>query len=92
MDKNKQPTKPQDLDEEELTMGIENVSVEDANSISRLSPYIPPMQSIAKVTKDPDSLKFKVFMQFLSEEVLVEDDLLTRVPFLKMEDWDLENT
>ena len=57
-------------------MGIENINAEDAKPISRLSPYTPPGKSTAKVTKDPDSLKFKVFMPFLLEEVPVERDLL----------------
>jgi len=91
MDKNKYPKEPQNLDEEEMTMGIENISTKDIKPITRLLPYIPPRKLIAKVTKDPDSSKYKVFMPLLLEEVPIEGNLLARVPFLKMEDWDLGN-
>ena len=47
---------PQKLDEEELTMGIENISEKGAKPISRLSPYIPPRKSTAKVMKDPNHI------------------------------------
>lgn len=77
------------MDEEEMTMGIENISTKDVESISWLSPYIPPRKSTAKVTKHPNSLKFKVFTPLLPEEVFIKDELLASVPFLKMEDWDL---
>ena len=79
------------MDEDELTMGIENINIEGTKPISRLPPYIPPRKSTAKVTKDLDSLKFKVFTPLLLKEVPIKGELLARVPFLKMEDWDLGN-
>lgn len=87
--KNKHPMEPQYLDEEKLTMGIENISEEGAKPISRLWSYIPPRKPTTKVTKNPISLKLEVFTHFLPEEVPIEGDLLAWVPFLKMEDWDL---
>jgi len=42
MEKQKQLTKPQDLDEEELDEGIENINVEVVEPISQLPPCMPP--------------------------------------------------
>lgn len=88
MDKKKNPMEPQDLDKEDINMGIEDINVEGMETISWLSLYIPPRKPIAKVTKDPDSLKFKVFMPLLPTKAPIVGDLLARVPFLKMEEWD----
>lgn len=65
-----------DLDEEELIMGVEDIDTEEEVLITQLPPYIPPRKSIAKVTKDPDSVKYKVSIQLLPEDVPMEDDLL----------------
>lgn len=89
MDKNKQPTKPLDLDEEEQTMGVEDISAEEAEPITQLPPYVPPRKSTAKVTKDLDSLKYRVFTPLIPNEVPVEGALLGQVPFLNREDCDL---
>jgi len=43
----------------------------------------------AKVTKDPDADKFTISMPLLPEQVPFEGPWLARIPFLKMEDWDL---
>jgi len=67
---------PQDLDEEEVTEGIENISVDEVEPISRLPPYIPLQNPTSKVTKDPDAIKFKVFTHLLLVEVPIEGDLL----------------
>lgn len=55
----------QDLDEEEMNVGIEDISVEGMEPISCFSSYIPPQKPTAKVTRDPDSVKFKVFTSLL---------------------------
>lgn len=89
IDKNKHPMEPQDLDEENMTMGIENISEEGTKPISRLLPYIPPMIPTDKVTNDPNSLKLEVFTPFLLEEVPIEGDLLAHILFFNMEDLDL---
>jgi len=51
---------PLDLEKEELTMGIEDIYVEEDELITRLLPYIPPSKYIAKVPKDLDLEKFMV--------------------------------
>jgi len=58
-------------------MGVEYIDTEEVVPITRLPPYVPPRKSIGKVTKDPESLKYKVFTP------------LARVPFFKMEEWDM---
>ena len=42
-----------------------------------------------KVTKDLDSEKFTISTPLLSEQVRFEGPQLTRIPLLKMEDWEL---
>lgn len=89
MNKRKKLMEPLDLDEEELKVGTKDIHREEVVLITQLPPYVPPRKSIAKVAKDPNSEKYKVFTPLLLEDVVVEGDLLAWVPFLKMEDWDL---
>jgi len=57
-----------------------------------LPPYIPPWRlTAAKATKDPDGVKYNIFTPFLPKKVLVEGELLGKVPQLCMEDWDFNN-
>jgi len=42
MDKKKQPMEPQDLDEEEMNVGVEDINTEGTKPISWLLLYIPP--------------------------------------------------
>lgn len=80
-----------DLDEQGMNMGNEDISIEGTEPISRLLPYIPPRKPTTKVTKNPNSLKFKVFTPLLMEEVPIEGDLMAWLAFLKMENLDLGN-
>lgn len=74
-----------------MNVGVEDINAEGAKPISHFPTYIPPRKLTAKLTKDPDSLKFKVFTPFFPEEVPIEDDLLARVPYLNMKYWDLSD-
>jgi len=67
-------------------MGVEYIDVEEVVLITLLPPYVTPRKSTAKVTKDPEFEKYKVFIPFLLEDIHVEGNLLARVPFFKMED------
>ena len=67
-------------------MGIQDIGVEGTELISQLPPYIPPRNPTVKVTKGPDSLKFKVYTPLLLKELPIEGGLLVWVSFLKMED------
>lgn len=70
-------------------MGVEFIDAKEVVSITRIRPYEPLTKSTAKMTKDPDSVKYKVFTQFLLDKILVEGDMFTSVPFMNMEDLDL---
>jgi len=59
--------------------------------MSNFPPYMSPRKPTAKVTKDPDSIKYKIFTPMLLEEVPIEGELLAKVPHLCMEDWDLND-
>lgn len=72
MDKNKKPMELQELDVEELVGGLENISAEEVELVSRLPPYIPPQNPTSKVTKDPDAIKYKGFSLLLPEDVPIE--------------------
>ena len=76
MDKTKKLMDPQDLDEEELNMGVECIDAEEEVLITWLPPYVLPRKSTIKVTKDPDSVKYKLFTPLLPEDVPMEGDLL----------------
>lgn len=78
---------PQDLDEKEMAGGFEDINVDKVELISRFPPYMPPRNPTVKVTKNPNSIKYKVFSPLLLEEVPIEGELLARVPHLCMEDW-----
>jgi len=78
--------KPLYLDEEELTMGIEEIDAEEAKLITHLPPYIPLRKSMDKVPRDPDSAKFMVSTPLLPKNMPFEGNLLARIPYLKMED------
>jgi len=52
-----------------MTVGIENISKDGVDPISRMPPYIPLRKPTAKVTKDSDLFKFKVFTPLLQDEV-----------------------
>lgn len=69
-----------------MTTGIEDIDTEEEVPVTRLPPYVLLRKSIAKVMKDPYSVKYKDFTPFLPEDVPVKGD---QVPILKMEDWDL---
>lgn len=77
------------MEKEELNEAFEDTNVEGAKPISQLPPYMPLWKPTSKVTRDLDSIKFKVFTPLLHEEVPSEGELLAQVPYLKMEDWDL---
>lgn len=77
------------MDEEELSMGVEDMDAVEGVLITQLPPYVPPRKSTIKVTKDLDWTKYKVFMPLLPKEVPMEGDLLAQILFLKMEDTDL---
>lgn len=55
---NKKTMEPLDVDEEELTMGVEDIDVEESMTITQLSAYAPPRKSTTNVTKDPKSIKY----------------------------------
>jgi len=67
MDRTKKPIECLDLDEEDTIMGIEEIDADEAVSINRLPPYIPPRKYTTKVNKDPNSIKFMVSTPFLLE-------------------------
>lgn len=85
MDRAKQPMEPLDLDEKELTMGIEEIDANEAMLITCLLHYIPPRKSTTNVTKDPNLVKFQVSRPLLSENILFEGNILARILYLKME-------
>jgi len=64
--------KPLDLDEEELTTGIEEIDANEVMLITWLLPYIPLRKSTAKLTKDPNSVKFMVSTPLLLENIPFE--------------------
>lgn len=80
MDKMKQLMEPKDLDEEEVVIGIEDISTYEVEPISRFPPYMSSRKPTSKVTKDLDAIKSKVFTPLLPEDILIEVDLLARVP------------
>lgn len=88
--KDKQPEKVVDLEEEEY-QGIEEVDAEGIEPLSMLLEYIPPWKGKTKVTKDPDSGKFGISTPLLSRQVTFEGPKLSRIPLLKLEDWDIAN-
>lgn len=77
-----------DLEVEELCDGVEELDAEEGDPITRILVYIPPWKGKSKVTKDPNSGKFMVFMPLLPK-VVFECMLLAHISVLKMEDWDL---
>jgi len=70
-------------------MGTEDIDADEVVPITHLPFYIPPTKSIAKVTKDPNSVKFQVSTPMVLKNVPSEGNFLARIPYLKMEDWDL---
>ena len=75
-----------DLKEEDLGAIIEDVNFNEDKPISWLPPYMPPWKLTAKVTKDPDAVKFSTCTPLQPEDVPFEGALLTQVPQLCMED------
>jgi len=67
-------------------MRIKNINIEDVDPIIQLLQYITPRKSIAKVTKDLDSLKYNVFTPLLQEEVPIQGNIFPWVQFLNIED------
>jgi len=82
---------PQDLDEEELAIRFVDINIDEVELISRLPLYMSSRKPTAKVTKDLDSIKYKIFTPLLLEEVPIEGKLLAKAPNLCMEDWDLND-
>lgn len=91
MDLQKQPMEPQDLDEEELTSGFVDIRVDEVEQISNFPHYMMSRKLTTKVTKDLDSIKYEIFTPLLLEAMLIEGELLAKVPNLCMEDWDLND-
>lgn len=91
LEKQKQLMEPQDSDVEEVVGGVEDIDTKYVESILRLPTYMSPQNPTSKVIRDLDFIKFKVFTPFLPNEVLVEGELLAKVPQLRMEDWDLND-
>lgn len=74
-----------DLEEEEY-QGIEEVDAKVVETISMLPKYIPPWKGKTKVTKDPDSRKFRVSTPLLPEKVTFEGSKIVPILLLKLDD------
>lgn len=77
-----------DLEEEEY-QGVEELDVEEAEPITRLSEYIPLWKGKGKLTKDLDSGNFMVSTPLLLEQLEFGGAVLAHISMLKMEDWDV---
>lgn len=80
---------PVDLEEEELETRVEDISVHEVEPIFWLPPYMFLRKPTARVTKDPDAVKFSICTPLMLEDAPFEGALLVQVPQLHMEDWDL---
>lgn len=77
------------MSKEEVREGIEEIDVEEGESMTWLPKYIPPWKATTKLPRDPNNAKFMVTMPLLLEKVVFEGILWARIAPLKMEDWDL---
>ena len=65
----------------EEEVALEEIYVEEVEPISRFPLYIPSWKMDSKkLKKDPDVVKYKIFRPLTPDEVLVEGELLGKVP------------
>lgn len=86
--KDKKPEKVMDLEEEEY-QGIEDFNVEGVEPFSILAKYVTLWKRKTKVTKNPNSGKFRISTPLLQDQVTFEGPKLAHMPMLKLEDWDI---
>jgi len=65
-EKNEQLMELVDVEDEELEIGIEDISVNGTEPISWLPLYMSLGKLTARVTKDLDAIKFSIFTHFTS--------------------------
>lgn len=80
------------MDDEDLGVEMEDVEVEGTDPITKFLEYVPPCRGKAKVHKDIDESKFTLYTSLLVEQIVFKGPCLRRIPMLKLEEWDLDDT
>lgn len=93
-DKGKKPIQqkePQEIHDSEEEAEVHWMEIEGTKTPFVLPPYMPPIKLSAKPIKDPKDAKFGTFTPLLPKEVSFDDEVLGKIPHLKMEDLDFND-